>query len=194
MSYLILTEDSIMDVLKILIRRIFLTIPQEKRPRFRYRLVKKGDMANPKKIKAIYQAERNYISKVFILRDSECTQGEVTKDLLESKLRGIQDELENTLFICVVNHAIETWLLCDEQPLREIFRTRSYEVPSNLEGSGEGCYPKKLIRDEFRRHDSIFDFVFHGNKIASSLNLDLLITRSPSFRRLKNQLLMDFED
>lgn len=192
MSYLILTEDSIMDVLKILIKRIFSTIPQDSRPSFKYRLVKKGDMTNPKKIKAIFNNEKREISKIFVLRDSECTPFEITNELLNNRLNSILNELSNRLFVCIVNHAIETWLLCDEQPLKDIFRTSSYNVPTDIENSVEGCHPKKLIRDEFRKHNIKFDFTFHSTKIASSLNLDLLGSRSRSFRFLREKLLLDF--
>ena len=102
-------------------------------------------MANPTKIERIIDSYQQ-INKVYILRDSECTPHDVTKSFLEDRLRPLLQAHPDMIHICIVTHAIESWLLYDEEPLMQIFRTNDYTCPRTIEvedATNDCCHPKK---------------------------------------------------
>ncbi len=195
MFYLFLVEDEIFQVFKILLDRIFSEKLTNNQPSRRIKRLPQGVMANPTKIQRIIDSYPRQIKKVYILRDSECTPHDDTRLYLEGKLSPLLRAYPEMIRICIITHAIESWLLYDEEPLKRIFRTHNYNCPSTIEvedATNDCCHPKKFIRKEFSRHNKDFSISYHGERIAQDLDLQKL-ERSRSFREFKERLLGDLD-
>ncbi|HUV01931.1 MAG TPA: DUF4276 family protein [Desulfobacteria bacterium] len=123
--------------------------------------------------------------KVIILQDSHCSdpakiEGNLKGRLIEESLR---DKMDREVKICVVVHAIESWLLADEEAIGDYLRSkvRGIHNPENE------CKPEEVLDEIFKRHDEQ-KYLKGGEaprEIAKRLSLDRVIEKCPSFIKFK---------
>jgi len=140
---------------------------------------------NPRKVKAFvnFLLDQN-CEKVIILQDSHCSdpakiEGNLRKRLIEESLR---DKIDRAVEICMVVHAIESWLLADEEAIGDYLRSKVRGIynPENE------CKPDKVLNEIFKRYG--LDYFKGGEaprEIAKRLSLDKVIKKCPSFIKFK---------
>jgi len=115
---------------------------------------------------------RKGCKKVCFLKDSHCSSPEKIKDQVLKEIgRGIK--------ICIVVHAIESWLLADEKAIEDYLQIKIKPVPS----PEHHCKPDDVLDDLFRKAGKRY---FKGGKdpaeIAKRLNLNQVQKKCTSFR------------
>ena len=140
---------------------------------------------NPRKVKAFadFLLDQN-CEKVIILQDSHCSdpakmEGNLRKRLIEESLR---DKIDRAVKICIVVHAIESWLLADEEAVGDYLRSKVRGI-NNPENE---CKPDKVLDDIFKKNGK--DYLKGGEaprEIAKRLSLESVIKRCPSFIKFK---------
>jgi len=189
-SYFFIVEDTIYEVIGILVKRVFevenLSLPHRK-----FEPHQRGHLTNSEKIKRIIESrdlKNPNIEKIFIMWDSEADTFQDGRNFLEGKLRPLTDE-DPRVIPCVITHALESWLLYDDEYLSRIFRKPNYHLDGDIELSGIYENPKKFIRTEFKKWTGkYFNMKTHGRKIAENMDLRKL-ENSRSFNFFKEKLI-----
>ncbi|MHA1799724.1 MAG: DUF4276 family protein [Candidatus Helarchaeota archaeon] len=189
MKYIFLVEDKLHEVIKILVRRV-LQEENLENVSTKFYFHRRGDLTNINFLKrrVTHLETKGEIDKVFILYDSECHEYSTSQEYLETCLEQLIEE-DPRVIPCVVAHALESWLLYDQDYLGRLLRVRNYHLPGDIEISTQYCSPKPFIQDEFRQKSGKkFIMRTHGKQIAREMNLTTL-DRSKSFTFLKEKLL-----
>lgn len=112
--------------------------------------------------------------KVIILKDSHSRDPSGVRREIERKL-----EFGGKVKLCVVTHAIESWLLADERAIGDYLSTEVKEIsePENI------CKPDEILEEIFSRKDKHY---YKGGRepaeIARRLDLEKVIGKCSSFR------------
>lgn len=100
------------------------------RIRIKTRIARGRGNLRDKIVSYAYELSR-YCNKVLAVVDSHCSDPHVVqRDFRNSSASGTIN-----IQICVVVHAIESWLLADSQALTKKLRTRTLRTPTNPETS-----------------------------------------------------------
>ncbi len=86
------------------------------------------------------------------------------------------------LHICMVVHAIESWLLADEEAISDYLGSKVKELrdPENE------CKPEEVLEELFKRTGKVY--LKGGDapgEIARRLKLEKVVTKCPSFKNFK---------
>jgi len=192
-TYLFIVEDTIHEVIGILVNRVFEEENLLNPPRRKFEPHPRGHLTNSDKLKRIIKSHDTKdpnIEKIFIMWDSETDTFENGKEYLELKLRTLTEE-DPRVIPCVIARALESWLLYDDIYLVKIFKKSNYHLNGDIELSSKFENPKKFIRTEFKKWTGkYFNMKTHGRKIAENMDLRKLES-SRSFSFFKEKLISD---
>lgn len=79
--------------------------------------------------------------RIVILKDSHCSDPEEKESNFEKRLRELGLSLDGNISVCIVVHAIESWLLADEEAISDYLGSKVKEVhnPENA------CKPEEIL-------------------------------------------------
>ncbi len=141
----------------------------------RYAVAKGDDRVSAEAEKYVRQLSRQRCRRAVVLRDCECTDPEQVAAPLRAKSYAIPTA------VCVAKHALEGWLLADEEAVAQAVGA-VVNVPPSPEAE---CRPKDVLRDLFRRHlKRSYVETVDGPRIARRVDVSQLTNRCPSFRYL----------
>lgn len=115
--------------------------------------------------------------KVIILKDSHCSDpAEVERKTIE------KIKFNENVKICIVVHAIESWLLADEEAIGDYLKSKVKEIhnPENA------CKPEEILDEIFKENNR--EYLKGGEdprEIAKRLRLEKVIKKCPSFIKFK---------
>ena len=137
---------------------------------------------SPTKTKTFAVELLSHCEKVVILKDSHCADPHEKEHALEEKLKDLGVSFDGTVRICMVVHAIESWLLADDEAIGDYLRSEVRDIynPENE------CKPDKVLNEIFKRYG--LDYFKGGEaprEIAKRLSLDKVIKKCPSFIKFK---------
>ena len=168
----ILEEPSAENLVKIIADRLSI--------RIRTRVSRgKGNLRN----KIVFHANElsRYCNKVLALVDSHCSNplvvGQDFRNASASSTINIQ--------ICVVVHAIESWLLADSQALARKLRTRRLRTRGNPETF---CKPEEELGRLFQLHGKQYLKNRDAERIIELARLRTIARKCPSFANFINFL------
>lgn len=175
-------------VIPILVRKI-LAAPTGK---IVSRVVPQGDLLNPRKIQSYIEKdlllEHRDLTRLIICRDSECTNPKQ----IEQDFRPVERELQRLKLkipvrLCVVVHALESWLMSDAESLKNFLGgARTLRIPKNSESL---CKPKETLRKLFRKANRDYNPLRDYPKIAEMANVERIAQNNVSFDRFRKLLL-----
>lgn len=139
-------------------------------------IVAKGREKLRKKLKA-YTALLADCEKIIALVDSHCSDPLE----IEKKFRFARD-----IEVCVIVHAIESWLLGDKNALARVLRNSQIRTPQNPETF---CKPEEELTRLFQRHGKKYLKSRDAQIIAELIELEAVTNKCPSFQRFKTTLL-----
>ena len=120
--------------------------------------------------------------KVVILKDSHCSDPHAKEEKLRGRLQREGLLVEGDLHICIVVHAIESWLLADEEAIADYLSSKVREI-HNPENE---CKPEEVLEELFKRTGRVY---LKGGEapgeLARRLKLEKVVTRCPSFKKFK---------
>jgi len=120
--------------------------------------------------------------KVVILKDSHCADPHEKERHLREKLGGLGLPVEGDLHICMVVHAIESWLLADEAAIGDYLSSEVREIHS----PENECKPEDVLDELFKRSGRVY---LKGGEapreLARRLRVEKVITKCPSFKKFK---------
>lgn len=118
--------------------------------------------------------------KVIVLVDSHCCPN---PSAVKSQFTPRASSLR--VHVCVVVHALESWLLADSQALARRFRVSRIRTPPNPESL---CQPEKELERLFQIHGKIYLKRRDPPLIANDMRINIMARRCPSFGRFINLL------
>lgn len=143
---------------------------------------------NPRKAKAFtnFLLDRD-CEKVVILKDSHCSDpAKIEKNLRDRLIEeSLRAKIDGEVRICIVVHAIESWLLADEEAIADYLRSKVKGI-NNPENE---CKPDKVLDEIFRKHEQ--GYLKGGEaprEIAKRLSLEKVAKKCPSFIKFKTFL------
>lgn len=114
--------------------------------------------------------------KIIALVDSHCSNPlEVERDF----------GTVSNVNVCVIVHAIESWLLADEDAISRSLRTR-IRTPPNPESF---CKPEEELDKLFERHGKRYIKGRAAKEIAEFIELETVASKCPSFEKFRTSLL-----
>jgi len=121
------------------------------------------------------------LPKVIVLVDSHCTPNpdQIAREFVPSA------GSHANVHVCVVVHALESWLLADSATLSRKFRVRRIRTPLNPESM---CKPEEKLKQIFRQHGGIYRNTRDPEILAKTNDLDIVRQRCRSFDRFLNLL------
>ncbi|MGC9444635.1 MAG: DUF4276 family protein [Candidatus Methanospirareceae archaeon] len=137
---------------------------------------------SPRKTKSYVEDLLADCEKVVILKDSHCADPHEKERHLREKLDALGLSVEGDLHICMVVHAIESWLLADEVAIGDYLNSEVREIynPENE------CKPEEVLNELFKRSGRVY---LKGGEaprqIARRLRVEKVIIKCPSFKRFK---------
>jgi len=140
---------------------------------------------NPKKAKAFADLLLDMdCENVLILKDSHCSDpAKIEKNLRDRLIEeSLRDKIDREVKICIVVHAIESWLLADEEAIADYLGSRVKGI-NNPENE---CKPDEVLDEIFRKHGK--DYLKGGEaprEIAKRLSLEKVAKKCPSFIKFK---------
>lgn len=139
----------------------------------------KGNLRN-KIVSYANELSRN-CNKVLAVVDSHCSDPIlVEQDFLEASASSTIN-----IHICVVVHALESWLLADSQALARKLRTRRLRTPANPETL---CKPEEELDRLFQLHDKQYIKNRDVEKIIELARLSVIAHKCASFERFIGSL------
>jgi hypothetical protein len=137
---------------------------------------------SPTKTKTFAVELLGHCEKVIILKDSHCSDPHEKERALEEKLKDLGLSFDGTVRICMVVHAIESWLLADEEAIGDYLRSKVRGIynPENE------CQPDEILAEIFKKTGR--DYLKGGEaprELAKRLSLDSVIKKCPSFIKFK---------
>jgi len=115
--------------------------------------------------------------KIIALVDSHCSDpSEIERDF----------GIINNVQLCVVVHAIESWLLADRNALIRILRNNQLRTPQNPENF---CKPEEELDNLFEKHGKRYIKGRDEKAIAEFMNLGTVARKCPSFANFRTSLL-----
>jgi hypothetical protein len=167
------------DTLKILTRKLL--AERKPTPGLEFRVLPRGDFFSSSKISAYlaYLCRTHPdVRKAILCLDCECTPTEEVQPKLSDVQRETRREHPslNPTFVLKV-HALEGWLACDRQALREVLGTdpTGYPEPESV------CKPKELLATVFKKANKEFDYMRDDPQLAQEIDIETLCRSSPSF-------------
>ncbi|MDI6886471.1 MAG: DUF4276 family protein, partial [archaeon] len=117
-----------------------------------------------------------------ILKDSHCSDPQEKERNLEGRLRDLGVSFDGNISVCIVVHAIESWLLADEDAIGDYLGTKIKEIhnPENA------CKPEEILDEIFKKNGR--EYLKGGEdprEIAKRLRLEKVIKKCPSFIKFK---------
>ena len=140
---------------------------------------------NPRKAKAFAELLLGMdCERVIILQDSHCSSPVKVEENLRNRLieESLKAKIDREVKICIVAHAIESWLLADEEAIGDYLRSnvRGIYEPENE------CKPDEVLNELFKKHGRDY---FKGGEapreIAKRLSLERVTKKCPSFIKFK---------
>ncbi|RZN37999.1 MAG: DUF4276 family protein [Methanophagales archaeon ANME-1-THS] len=136
---------------------------------------------SPKKTKSFVDLLHD-CDKIVILKDSHCSDPEAIESNLRKRLRELGLSFDGNIRICIVVHAIESWLLADEEAIGDYLGSKVKEVlnPENA------CKPEEVLDGIFKKNGR--EYLKGGEaprELAKRLRLEKVITKCPSFIKFK---------
>ena len=120
--------------------------------------------------------------KVVILKDSHCSDPHAKEENLRGRLQGAGLPVDGDLHICMVVHAIESWLLADEEAISDYLGSKVKE----LRDPETECKPEEVLEELFKKTGKVY---LKGGEapreLARRLSVEKLITKCPSFKKFK---------
>lgn len=113
--------------------------------------------------------------KVIVLVDSHCCP-----DPSSVQSQFVPSSSNSRVHVCVVVHALESWLLGDSQALARRLRASRIRTPTNPESF---CQPEEELERLFQIHGKIYIKRRDPRLIASDLRVNVVSRRCRSFRR-----------
>lgn len=139
-------------------------------------IVAKGREKLKTKLKA-YAALLEGCEKIIALVDSHCSDPlEIEKTF----------RFTRNVEVCVIVHAIESWLLGDRNALAKILKDSQIRTPQNPETF---CKPEEELAKLFQRHGKKYLKSRDARIIAEFIELEAVTNKCPSFQRFKTALL-----
>ncbi len=122
---------------------------------------------------------------IIILKDSHCSDPEEIESNFGNRLRELGLSIDGTISVCIVVHAIESWLLADEEAIGDYLSTTIKEIhnPENA------CKPEEILDEIFKENNR--EYLKGGEdprEIAKRLRLERVIKKCPSFIKFKRVL------
>lgn len=115
--------------------------------------------------------------KIIALVDSHCSDpAEVERSF------GIISNVQ----LCLVVHAIESWLLADRDALIRILRNSQLKTPPNPESF---CKPEEELDNLFEKHGKRYIKGRDEKEIAEFMELETVTRKCPSFANFRTSLL-----
>ena len=118
--------------------------------------------------------------KIIVLVDSHCCPD---PSVVQSQFATSSNDPR--VHVCVVVHALESWLLADSQALARRLRATRLRTRSNPESF---CQPEEELERLFRIHGKIYIKRRDPSLIAKDLRINVVTRRCPSFRRFIDML------
>jgi hypothetical protein len=140
---------------------------------------------NPRKAKAFAEFLLGLdCERVIILQDSHCSSPVKVEENLRNRLieESLKAKMNRAVKICIVVHAIESWLLADEEAIGDYLRSKVRGIynPENE------CKPDVVLDEIFKRYGRDY---FKGGEapreIAKRLSLERVTEKCPSFIKFK---------
>jgi hypothetical protein len=123
--------------------------------------------------------------KVIILKDSHSSNPIKVEEDLRNKLKeeSLKDKMDKNVKICIVVHAIESWLLADEKAVGNYLNVRIEKIRNP-----ESIYnPSEKIDKIFKKFKGYKRKYYKGGEdpreIAKRLDLENIMEKCPSFKK-----------
>lgn len=121
--------------------------------------------------------------KVIILKDSHCSDPAEVERKTRDKIK-----FNENVKICIVVHAIESWLLADEEAIGDYLSSKIKEIhnPENA------CKPEEVLGGIFKKNGR--EYLKGGEdprEIAKRLRLEKVIKKCPSFIKFKQFIIKE---
>lgn len=115
------------------------------------KIKKMGKTISPRKAKAFAEFLLDMsCEKVIILKDSHCSNPTKIEENLRNRLKeeSLRDKINGNVKICIVVHAIESWLLGDEEAIGDYLSAKIKEIhnPENA------CNPEEVLDGLFKKN------------------------------------------
>jgi len=140
---------------------------------------------NPRKVKAFadFLLDQN-CENVIILKDSHCSDPENIEKNLRDRLieESLRDKIDREVRICIVVHAIESWLLADEEAIGDYLRSKV----KGIHNPENECQPEDVLDGIFKKNNR--EYLKGGEaprEIAKRLSLEKVAKKCPSFIKFK---------
>lgn len=152
------------------------------------RIVAQGDMLNvdemSRQIVALKQTQPD-VNKVFVFRDSEGTDPDVTYKQTLAPRAELSDKYPSLkIEYIIVDHSLEGWLLCDLVAVKQVLgsnaKVRIHGNPDN------NPRPAKLLERVFKANGKEYRKTTHNQRIATLVTPKTVRASSPTFDRLIN--------
>ena len=119
--------------------------------------------------------------KVIVLVDSHCcpNPGQIQNEFVPSARH------HTNVQVCVVVHALESWLLADSTTLSRKFRARRIRTPTNPESI---CKPEQELKRIYRMYGKIYGKTRDPPLLAACIDFDTVRRRCRSFDRFLSLL------
>lgn len=140
---------------------------------------------NPRKAKAFADLLLDLsCEKVIILKDSHCSTPTKIEINLRDRLieESLRDKIDREVRICIVVHAIESWLLADEEAIGDYLRSKV----KGIHNPENECKPEDVLDEIFKKNNR--EYLKGGEaprEIAKRLSLENVIKKCPSFIKFK---------
>ena len=140
---------------------------------------------NPRKAKAFADFLLDMsCEKVIILKDSHCSNPTKIEINLRDRLieESLRDKIDREVRICIVVHAIESWLLADEEAIGDYLRSKV----KGIHNPENECKPEDVLDGFFKKNNR--EYLKGGEaprEIAKRLRLEKVIKKCPSFIKFK---------
>jgi len=142
-------------------------------------IVSKGRERMKKKLDAYASLLSKDCQKILALVDSHCSDSEsVERNFVLPQIR-------TNVSICVVVHAIESWLLADPQAIARRIRSSRLRTHPNPEAL---CKPEEELDRIFELHGKKYLKGRDAEKIAEFVRPRILARKCPSFERFRDSL------
>jgi hypothetical protein len=137
---------------------------------------------NPRKTGSYVVDLLSDCEKVVILKDSHCSDPHEKEEKLRERLQEEGLLVDGDLHVCIVVHAIESWLLADEEAIGDYLSSKVREI-HNPENE---CKPEEVLDELFKRYGKVY--LKGGDapgELARRLNLEKVSHKCPSFKKCK---------
>lgn len=138
------------------------------------RVLRQGETLNIEKVKSHKDAlikMHSDIDKIVVCRDSECAN----PDDIKLQIQKIEKEVKVRYSIIV--HALETWLLSDENAVAKIIGQSITPITS----PESECKPKDTLKQIFSKAGKNFEHIRDDPKIAEFVDIKIIKQKCPSF-------------